>query len=154
MELIGITDEDFVNYCKPALYLAFPYCTFKCGKNNCQNKELEDANKIDVPTEAIVERYLQNPITSAIICAGLEPFMSWEELKDFIYQVRLKTNDDIVIYTGYEEEENPDIIKFLADFPNIIVKFGRYIPNQEPHLDPILGVKLASPNQYAKRIGK
>ena len=154
MVLIGITDEDFVNYCKPALYLAFPYCTFKCGKNNCQNKELEDANKIDVPIEAIIERYLQNPITSAIVCAGLEPLMSWKELKDFIYQVRLKTNDDIVIYTGYEEEENPDVIEFLSGFPNIIVKFGRYIPNQEPHLDPILGVKLASSNQYAKRIGK
>jgi len=33
---------------------------------------------------------------------------------------------------------------------NIIVKFGRYRPNQEKHYDKILGVFLASDNQYAK----
>lgn len=32
------------------------------------------------------------------------------------------------------------------------LKFGRYIPNQTPHYDSILGVNLASDNQYAERI--
>jgi hypothetical protein len=40
----------------------------------------------------------------------------------------------------------------LKSFSNIIIKFGRFIPNQEPHYDEVLGVKLASDNQYARRI--
>jgi hypothetical protein len=36
----------------------------------------------------------------------------------------------------------------------VIVKFGRFIPNQKSHYDEILGVNLVSPNQYAKIIGE
>lgn len=35
---------------------------------------------------------------------------------------------------------------------NIIVKFGRFIPNQHPHYDEVLGINLASDNQYAEKI--
>ena len=35
---------------------------------------------------------------------------------------------------------------------NIIIKFGRYIPNQEKHYDDVLGIELASDNQYAEVI--
>ena len=65
---------------------------------------------------------------------------------------RKETNDDIVIYTGYTEEEVADKVYLLDLFPNIIIKYGRYIPGQEPHYDEVLGVKLASDNQYAKKI--
>ena len=40
----------------------------------------------------------------------------------------------------------------LTLYPNIIVKFGRFKPNEESHLDKLLGVRLASPNQYARLI--
>jgi hypothetical protein len=40
--------------------------------------------------------------------------------------------------------------KNIKNCGNIIVKFGRYRPNQEPHFDKVLGVELASDNQYAK----
>jgi hypothetical protein len=40
----------------------------------------------------------------------------------------------------------------LSACPNIIIKYGRFIPNHQPHYDEILGVKLASDNQYAERI--
>ena len=43
-------------------------------------------------------------------------------------------------------------VTVLKRFPNIIIKFGRYIPNQQPHYDEVLGVNLASDNQYAERI--
>ena len=33
----------------------------------------------------------------------------------------------------------------------IAIKYGRFIPNQETHFDSMLGVTLASPNQYAKK---
>ena len=40
----------------------------------------------------------------------------------------------------------------LSYFDNIIIKFGRYIPNKQSHYDNILGVNLASDNQYAVKI--
>jgi hypothetical protein len=65
---------------------------------------------------------------------------------------RCYTNDDIVIYTGYNESEVSEQIERLRYFKNIIIKFGRYIPNQQAHYDDILGVNLASNNQYAIKI--
>ena len=44
------------------------------------------------------------------------------------------------------------IVDFLKSYKNIIIKFGRFIPNDKPHRDTILGVNLASSNQYAKKI--
>ena len=97
------------------------------------------------------------PITKAIVLGGLEPFDSFGDLCGFVDYVRIFTEDDIVIYTGYTEEEyNSEkwrvLRKWLKRFPNIIIKFGRFIPNQEKHYDEVLGVELASPNQYARRI--
>ena len=78
---------------------------------------------------------------------------SWDDLISFITEFRLVSDDDIVIYTGYSKCEIKDKIDILWHFfPNIIVKFGRYIPNQVSHYDEVLGVNLASDNQYAERI--
>jgi hypothetical protein len=40
----------------------------------------------------------------------------------------------------------------LQQIPNIIIKYGRYIPNQASHYDNVLGVYLASNNQFAEKI--
>ena len=61
-------------------------------------------------------------------------------------------NDDVVIYTGYYPDEIKDALDVLKGFKNIIIKFGRYIPNRQSRYDEILGVTLASDNQYAERI--
>ena len=45
-----------------------------------------------------------------------------------------------------------DKLTLLSQYKNLIMKFGRFIPNQKPHYDEILGVNLASNNQYARRI--
>lgn len=108
-----------------------------------------------MPINTILHRYLQNDITKAIVCGGLEPFDTDNELLDFIETARdyFYIQDDIVIYTGYTEEELKDKFSFqqIIQFPNIIIKFGRFRPNQELHYDETLGIKLASNNQYAKR---
>lgn len=75
---------------------------------------------------------------------------SWEDLQVFVKNFRYYKPDDIVIYTGYTEEEIKDKIEWLSLYENIIIKFGRFIPNQGKHFDEILGIELASPNQYAK----
>ena len=85
---------------------------------------------------------------------GLEPFDTFDDLCDFVFQFRycFAQNDDIIIYTGYNKDEISTQLSQLKQFSNIIVKFGRYIPNCQTHYDEILGVELASPNQYAERI--
>lgn len=156
MILKGIIDEDFINYKKPAMILEFPYCSFKCdkecGMQVCQNSALALAPKIEVPTEEIVNRYINNPIVEAIVMQGLEPLDSWFDVIDFIRAFREKSDDDIVIYTGYTEAETCTSIQELYKYRNIYIKFGRFIPNQEPHYDEVLGVNLASDNQYGKKI--
>ena len=32
------------------------------------------------------------------------------------------------------------------------MKFGRYIPNKKKHYDPVLGVYLASNNQFGEKL--
>lgn len=149
----GIIAEDFINYKKPSMVIECPTCNFKCGKNLCQNSSLTDTPNYDLMNQNIVNFYLKNDITCAIIFAGLEPFDSFNQMCLLIQQLREYTNDDIVIYTGYEPSEISEKISWLKEYyKNIIVKFGRYIPNQTSHYDPVLGVQLASDNQYAEKI--
>lgn len=158
MKLKGVIFEDFVNYCKPSMILEFPICDFKCdkecSKQICQNSLLAQSPNIEVDIDSLIRRYEEDPISEAIICQGLEPFDSWNDLIDFLNKFRKISNDDFVIYTGYKEEEIQDRIEVLQKYKNIIVKFGRFIPNRPSHYDDILGLKLASDNQYAKIISK
>ena len=160
MLIKGITDEDFINYKFPSMYIATATCSFKCdreyGEPICQNGTLALSPTIDVPVVKIVDRYKRNPITKAVVFGGLEPF---DQYIDLLFAVKTfrdsKIEDDIVIYTGYNKDE---IREYLVGshgihlYRNIIIKFGRYIPGQQPHYDPVLGVYLASDNQYAERI--
>lgn len=156
--LKGIIDEDLVNYKVPAMTLMSPYCSFKCdkecGQQICQNSSLVSIPEIKITIDKLCERYLSNTITHAVIFQGLEPFDSYEELLSFIecLRVQKECNDPIIIFTGYDKWEIENQITSLSAYPNIIVKFGRFVPNQEPHYDEILGVKLASDNQYAEKI--
>ena len=152
MKIKGLITEDFVNYKKASMTIIFPYCTFKCGKDYCQNSSLAKTPIIEISIDDLVNRYINNPITEAVVMQGLEPFDSWNDLKEFVQKLREHNNDDIVIYTGYNKDEISKYIEELSVYPNIIIKFGRYIPNQDGHYDDVLGVYLASNNQYAERI--
>ena len=118
----------------------------------CQNHPLATAPTIELPDDWIIQRFLSNDISKAVIFGGLEPFDQFEELFQLISKFRAQTLVDIVIFTGYTEQELPDKIELLSQFKNIIIKYGRYIPNQKSHYDEVLGIELASNNQYAKRI--
>ena len=154
--LKGIIDEDFVNYRVPSMTLMFPKCSFKCeiGKAVCQNSALASEPDISINIDKLCERYINNPITEAVCCQGLEPMDSYEELEEFISTLRNKYNcmDDVVIYSGYTKEELKDIIPHLSAFHNIIIKYGRYLVGHEKHFDDVLGVYLISDNQYAERL--
>lgn len=155
MKLRGYVEEDFTNYKKPSMFLITPYCDFKCcienGNNICQNMDVIKAPIIDVDNDELIKRYLNNPITKSIVFGGLEPMDSFDEVREFINTLRWDYNcfDDVVIYTGYNADEIIDQCMRLSKFANIIVKFGRFIPDQKSHFDEVLGIELASPNQYA-----
>ncbi len=148
-------------FCRKRLLL---FVLFRCilQQKVCQNSSLAEHSIVEISPEEICERYLNNPITSAIVCAGLEPFDSRFDLLTLIDCLRRKyeCDDDFVIYTGYTEEElnNKDnneinfLYENLKNYKNIIIKFGRFIPNQDSHYDEVLGVELASNNQYARKV--
>lgn len=153
MIIKGLISEDFVNYKKPSMTIMFPYCIgFKCGAEYCQNSPLAKSKNIELDILDIVTRYMNNPITESIVMQGLEPFDSWNDLLEIVTQIRGKCSDDIVIYTGFNKEELIDKISELSKYKNIIIKFGRFIPNQTKHYDEVLGVYLMSDNQYAEKI--
>lgn len=158
MKVKGIIDEDFVNYKKPSMVVMFPNCSFKCdkecGKQVCQNSALATAPDINITYPGVVTRYQTNPITQAIVFAGLEPFDSYYETISLIKEFRRAgVTDDIVIYTGYTEKEADKFVTpQLTKLAPLIIKYGRFIPNMGKHYDEILGVNLASDNQYARII--
>jgi len=158
MKIKGLIDEDFLQYKKPSMFIITCNCDFKCekeaGVKMCQNADIVDAVTIDMDDEDIINRYISNPIGEAIVFGGLEPFLQFGELITFIEKLRNHHHifDDVVIYTGYTRDEIRKQVDFLTIYPNIIIKFGRYKPNEKAHIDDVLGVALASSNQYAERV--
>ena len=158
MKVKQIIFEDFINYKKPSMLIATPVCSFKCDKECgwpiCQNSELAAAPSIEIDDYEIIKKFNDNPITEAIILAGLEPFDSFEETLGFIQKFRQTNSNDIVIYTGYYPNEISEKLKVLKRNKNIIVKFGRFIPARPHTFDEVLGVELSSDNQYASELDK
>lgn len=158
MRLKGIIFDDFTNYKLPCMTLESPFCDFKCDRECgvcvCQNSALAKADTYIFEDSHIIETYLKDDITKAVVFQGLEPLdnRTFQELLDFIDLFRKFSSDDIVIYTGFKEHEVGSKIDILKQHKNIIIKFGRFIPDQSSHIDEILGVSLASSNQYARRI--
>lgn len=156
MIIKGLIDEDFTQYKKPSMFIITSSCSFKCdrefGKPICQNSELARSMNIYVTAERLIERYLNNKISKAVVFGGLEPFDTFDELMEFITKFREKSNDDIIIYTGYNRCEIKEKLVQISGIENIYIKFGRYIPDQEQHFDKVLGVMLASDNQYGMKL--
>lgn len=152
-----VIDEDFVNYKKPSMFIATSKCSFKCEKEDkyvrCQNSSIAKQKTIKENISKLINRYLKNDITSAIVFGGLEPFDQLDELISFITIFRKYSYDDIVIYTGYDEIEVYDALKAILFANNhngkIIIKYGRFRSNGIKRYDNILGIELASSNQYA-----
>ena len=126
MKIIGIIDEDFVNYMKPSMIIEMPYCNMKCniecGHQVCHNTHLTTARILDISEDILIRRYIHNLLTDAIIFQGLEPFDSFEDMLSFIHTFRIEygRDDDIVIYTGYYKNEiAEEKLRDLAKYKNI-----------------------------------
>ena len=174
MKLKFLVEEDFINYKVCSMFLGFPNCSYKCnidaGCVVCQNYELKGVPDIEITADEICEKYFSNNLSHAIVIGGCEPFDSPFDLTQLINTIRNKynCNDPIIIYTGYKKAELQGLVQGeypgvnydklaaaynqLQSFNNIILKYGRFIPGHTPHEDHILGVSLASDNQYAEII--
>ena len=158
MTVKDIQDETLQDYKDVAMLISANSCDWKCcreaGNNICQNGELAQRKSVTIPNEDIVQRYLANPISKAIIIGGLEPMLQFLEVVSLIYVLRIKNlcDDPVIIYTGYNKDELTEQIRTLKVYPNIIIKYGRFVPGDKPHYDPVLGIKLASNNQWAEKI--
>ena len=120
MRVKTIVDEDFTNYKKPAMFIGTVSCDGKCCK------------EAGIPLSVCQNDEWRNSLTQAIVFGGLEPFEQFGEVFNVIGKLRAEynCNDDVVIYTGYNRDEIEDRVNALDLFGNVIVKFGRYIPNR------------------------
>lgn len=149
--------EDFVNYKLPSMFIISAICDWKCcieaGTDVCQNSSLAKQPTIEISNKKIYKYYTENKISKAIVIGGLEPMLQFEEIIDLISTFRRKNcHDTFVIYTGYYPNEIVDIVEELKEFDNVIIKFGRFIPNSPHKYDETLGIELSSNNQYALKI--
>lgn len=138
-------------------------CCKECGKNICQNMQLAQMSDVEISPETLISRFKANFISEAIVFGGLEPLYApdnhvhaFNEFSHYIYLLPHFT--DVVVYTGYYPSEiHYSNFQFWqaqtnSIHGNLIFKFGRYIPNKPSRRDPILGVELASNNQFAINI--
>ena len=159
MRIKAIVEEDFVNYKLPSMFISTCFCDYKCctelglDTGVCQNAPLAQSDNIDIPDQTIYEQFIDNPITKAVVIGGLEPMIQINEVVDLIKLFRNQGEDcPFIIYTGYYPNEIPEPLNRLKQYKNIIVKFGRFIPDSQSKYDGVLGITLASSNQYAEVI--
>lgn len=159
MRIKGLVDEDFVNYKKASMFISIGDCDWKCCIDGnfdvsiCQNSALAKIDELELNDELIYHRYITNPITKAVVIGGLEPMTRFDDIYDLIKLFRDNNcNDEFVIYTGYNADEIQDKLNTLSKFNNVIMKFGRFKLNDTERFDEVLGVTLASSNQYARKI--
>lgn len=159
MRVKAIIQEDFINYKLPSMFISTCFCDWKCCIERnldigvCQNAPLVQADTKDIDNQTIYFQYATNPITKAVVIGGLEPMIQINEVEELIKLFRKNgENCPFVIYTGYYPNEIPKPLETLKHYQNIIIKFGRFIPNDQSRYDEVLGVTLASSNQYAEVI--
>lgn len=139
------------NYKKAGLYVPIGItCTWKCEKC-CNVKYRKNDKYILENSDSIINSYKENKLVESLILSGLEPFDNFTQLEVLITEFRNASDDDIVIYSGYEEKEITECLEVLKGL-NIIVKIGRYYPDKSSKFDNILGITLASENQYGIKI--
>lgn len=153
-------EENYQDYKESSLKIVTSICDFKCCTEQgidvsvCANHSYANNIPNKVKNKSILAIYNNmRPFCSSIVFGGLEPLKQLVELYGTCKYLRDNgVEDDIVIYTGYYPHElNPHDMLLLISLKKVIIKFGRYIPNTTSRYDEVLGVVLASKNQFAVR---
>lgn len=151
--------DDYVQYKKSSMVVGCYKCDFKCCKDSgmpisvCQNQQIYNQKNIDVSEKELFEIYNENTLVKSVVFSGFEPMLQFEDVISVLKYFRENgCEDDFVIYTGYYPKEISTQLDEFKKYKNVYFKFGRYIPNNEKHFDNVLGVYLASDNQYGEKI--
>ncbi len=159
MRVKGIIEEDFANYKVPSMFINTCFCDFKCCTELdmdigvCQNAPLAQSPIKEISDDVIYKHFESNPITKAVVVGGMEPMMQIDEIISLISLFRQNGDwSTFVVYTGYYPQEIENELALLRPLGNIVVKFGRFIPNKPSRHDDVLGINLSSDNQFAERI--
>lgn len=159
MRVKGIIEEDFANYKIPSMFINTCFCDFKCCTELdmdigvCQNAPLAQSPIKEISDDVIYKHFESNPITKAVVVGGMEPMMQIDEIISLISLFRQNGDwSTFVVYTGYYPQEIENELALLRPLGNIVVKFGRFIPNKPSRHDDVLGINLSSDNQFAERI--
>ena len=152
--LIDVVTDNVTDYKKTSLFLVFPYCSGKCGEE-CQNKNLRKKKIKEFNNKDIITLYQSLNTHNAVVCGGLEPLDSFEELKQLIEDFAKFSSIkpvDFVIYTGYDNLTNFDLLQAWKNYAEpgseLIIKQGKYDINHKiPWHSKLLGVDLATSNQ-------
>ena len=154
-----LVDENFQDYKKASMFIATVRCDFKCLIEQgldceiCQNSKTAKLPNKKILISDVFKRYISNPLTGAVVVGGLEPMLQFDEIFNLVSYFRENgCDDDFVVYTGYYAEEISQKVALLKGFKNIIIKYGRFIPDSNSVFDNVLGVTLNSENQHAEKI--
>lgn len=150
--------EVFQDYKKSALLFCTCFCDWKCcieagiSKDICQNHKIANQREVNLPFEKALNM-VKFSITDSIIFGGLEPILQAEEVCSLIEYLRNKgITKDILIYTGYYIEEIEESVLQRLKNCHVILKCGRFKPDRPKKFDEILGITLASDNQYGVQL--
>ena len=99
--------EVFNDYKKTSMLISCISCDFKCENEglceigSCQNSSLSKEKIIYIEDDKIIDIFKENIVVDSILFGGLEPFLQFEEVYNFIKLFRKNHDHDIVIFTGY-----------------------------------------------------
>lgn len=120
-------------------------CNLNC--KGCFNQHIKELETIEMDSEEIVNKVLENPFNEGIILAGLEWSLQEEELRELVSLAR-KKGLKVMIYSGLSEEEFkkklPDIYELKG---NMYFKFGNYDESLKVNDNIQYDIKLATSNQ-------
>jgi hypothetical protein len=92
MLIKGIKDECLNDFKQIGTLIIFPNCNFKCdhdcGRHICQNSHLAKEPVMEFPIAKIIKRHLESDFSTALICGGLEPLDSINDLYALIKEFR------------------------------------------------------------------
>jgi len=152
MKLKQILHETYGDYKECSMLLIADNCINKC--EGCHNQHLLQLESKIFPDEEIIKRFVENPLSKAIIFGGLEPMDQAEEVEKFIFTaINMGIACPIIIYTSY----NPlsyvfrcsNVMEAIKQYlGKVIIKHGPYKKDLKPVFNEDLGVTLASSNQY------
>lgn len=136
-----------------------------CKHHSCQHCHNPELWAFDVgkPYECVMDDILKKAndgknagILEYIWILGGEPLDQHDNrMQDFLKELRV-TDLTLVLWTHYvpEKSYDPDDDRLYVPHGYLVdyVKCGPYIPGKESHIDPILGIELANPEQFVYEV--